>query len=585
MTRRADTRIFQNMSVPDILKELFPTFSSDFKFSLFATYPKRDYCVQYRESDFAFASRLMEQEGIYYYFEHTADRHLMVLADQGTVHTPFPGHAEFRYRAQDLGAIEYEAITDWRFSQQITTGKFSLNDYDFENPKTSLLVDKTKDRGHTGSKFEQYDPLIGDYTGSPGGQRYAALRMEEEHARYALARGTGTMSALTTGYRFTLVEHPRKDQNCDYVVVSARFELRHPGYESGADAVASYRCEFTALDSREVFRPQRLTPRPVLHGPQTAVVTGPAGEEIFTDKYGRIKVQFHWDRLGKLDEHSSCWIRVAQSSAGGGFGAVWLPRIGHEVVVEFLEGDPDRPLVTGSVYNGQNATPYELPAQDTVSTLKSRSTLGGKASTFNELRFEDKQGSEYIFVQAEKDHLHLVKADRSTEIGQDEFVRIERDRKQEIKGFTHLTVRGDTLQRVDGDAHNDIGGDALLKVGGEHGVKAGGDATLDADQSVSLKSGTDMHQKAGMNYAVDAGMNLHIKGGINVVIEAGVMLTLKVGGNSVVINPAGVSITGTMVLINSGGAAGSGAGASPVAPSTPKPPELPPQLSDPLPSR
>ncbi len=585
LSRRSDTRIFQAKSVPDILREVFSPLFTDFKLELGGSYPPREYCVQYRETDLDFVSRLMEQEGIYYFFRHTESQHLMVLADRSTVPVPVPGFAEFRYRPQELGAIEYEAITEWHFSEQIQPGRVSLKDYNFLEPQKDLLVDKTRDRGHAAASIEHYDPLVGDYPDNVAGERYAALRLEELHARYAGASGTGTMSAMATGTRFSLIEHPRKDQNREYIVLSTRFELRHPGYESGIDDVASYLCHFTALDSREVFRPQRLTPRPTVPGPLTAMVVGPAGDEIFTDGHGRIKVQFHWDRLGRRNEDSSCWIRVAQPAAGGGFGGILLPRIGHEVVVEFLGGDPDRPLVTGSVYNGKNLTPYPLPDQATVSSLKSRSSAGGTASNFNELRFDDRSGQEYVFMQAEKDHLQLVKADRITQIGTDDMLTIGRDRREAIGGFTHLDVGADSHENIGGASHTTVGGDALVEVGGVHGLSVRSDAMLDVGMSLSHNVGTDMDLKAGMNAALDAGMNLHLKGGMNVVIEAGTLLTLKVGGNSVVISSAGVSITGTMVMINSGGPSGAGQGSNPQAPSKPKPVEKPTALKDPLGSR
>ena len=584
LSRRADTRIFQNISVPDILKKVFRPFSSDYKFELTGNYPELDYCVQYRETDLDFVSRLMEQEGIYYFFKHTADQHMMVLADKTSVHLPYPGNAAFRYRPQSLGAIDYEAITEWRFSQAIQPGKVSLNDYDFTQPGTWLMADHEKDRGHTGSKFEYYDPP-GGYLTKAAGERYAQLRVEELHARHALAAGVGTMSALATGYRFTLADHPRKDQNREYIVVSTQIDMRHAGYESGDQAEASYTCAFTALDSREVFRPQRITPKPVVPGPQTAIVVGPAGNEIYTDVHGRIKVQFHWDRLGLKNENSSGWLRVASPSAGKGFGMVSLPRIGHEVVVEFLEGDPDRPLVTGSVYNGQNTTPYPLPDNATVSTIKSHSSQGGGASNFNELRFEDKKGSEYVWLQAEKNHYHLVKADLVSSIGHDESVTIGHDRNEKVGGVQHLIVGKDLVQDVGDGMNLNVGSDAIVNIGSDQSTSVGRDINTEAGGSLSEKAGLNIDVQAGNNIGIAGGLNVHLKGGMNVVIEAGMTLTLKAGANNIVIGPSGVSITGTVILLNSGGAAGAGQGASPKKPAKPEAPRDPTEIDDPLPSR
>ncbi|MEP6872838.1 MAG: type VI secretion system tip protein VgrG [Burkholderiales bacterium] len=585
LTRRADTRIFQKQSVPEIIKKVFEPYSTDYEIKLQGTYAPLDYCVQYRETDFNFVSRLMEQEGIYYFFKHTADQHMMVIADRASVHVPVAGHAEFRYRAQSLGAVEFECINDWRFSHEIQPGKVTLRDHDFEAPSKTLEVQAEQSRSHVANKGEFYDQP-GEYLTDADGKRYAQIRLEELQARHNTASGYGTMTALTIGHRFTLAEHPRKDQNREHIVVSSRIDMSRTGDEAGVNGGASYTCHFTALDSREVFRPQRVTPKPVVAGPQTAVVVGPAGEEIYTDEHGRVKVQFHWDRLGKKDAESSCWMRVAQPSAGKGWGAMALPRIGHEVVVVFLEGDPDQPIITGSVYNGENLPPYVLPDNATVSSLKSRSSKGAAASNFNELRFEDKKGSEYVWFQSEKDHFHLVKNDVVQDIGHDELVTIANDRNEKVGGSHLLAVAKDVKHKIGGSMNVEVGTDLLFKAGGDYGLKAAKDISNDAGTAVSFKAGTDVHIKAGMNAAVEAGMNAHVKGGMNVVIEAGLMLTLKAGGNSVVIGPAGVSITGSpLVMINSGGGAGSGDGASPVAPTAPESPPDPTKIKDPLPSR
>jgi len=584
LTRRADTRIFQNKSVPEILKDVFEPYSTDFQLKLQGSYPKLDYCVQYRETDFNFVSRLMEQEGIYYFFTHTAEQHMMVIADKASVHVPFTGHAQFRYRPQSLGAIDFDAISEWRFSHEIQPGKVTLADHDFVSPAKTLRVEAEQARSHVASKGEFYDQP-GEYLTEAEGKRYAHLRLEELQTRHTAASGSGSMTALAVGYRFTLAEHPRKDQNREHIVVSSRIDMRHSGHESGGADESSYSCHFTALDSREVFRPQRVTPKPVVPGPQTALVVGPAGDEIYTDKHGRVKVQFHWDRLGKKNADSSCWMRVSQPWAGKGWGVLSLPRIGHEVVVEFLEGDPDRPIITGSVFNGENLPPYVLPDNATVSTLKSRSSKGAAASNFNELRFEDKKGEEYVWFQCEKDHFHLVKNDVVQDIGHDEFVTIANDRVEKIGGMQQISIAKDAKHKVGGAMHVDVANNLLLKAGGDYGLKAQGDASTDAGTAISFKAGSDVHIKAGTNAAMEAGVNVHVKGGMNVVIEAGMMLTLKAGGNSVVIGPSGVSITGTMVMINSGGGGGSGSGASPVAPGAPEAPSDPTKIKDPLPSR
>jgi type VI secretion system secreted protein VgrG len=286
------------------------------------------------------------------------------------------------------------------------------------------------------------------------------------------------------------------------------------------------------------FRPQRLSPKPFVQGPQTAVVVGPAGEEIYPDKYGRVKVQFFWDRLGKKNENSSCWVRVSQPWAGKNWGSVSIPRVGQEVIVEFLEGDPDRPIITGRVYNDDQMPPYTLPDNMTRTTFMSRSTKGGGSSNYNELRFEDKKGDEQIFLNAEKDMDHRVENDSREFVGKDRS----------------LIVKGDQKEKVEGAQHAEVTGSRNEKVG----------------QSMSLQVGQSLNEKTGMKFAHDAGQEIHLKAGMNVVIEAGLELTIKASGGFINIGPAGIAISGTpLVLINSGGAAGAGSGSSPEDPQKP----------------
>ena len=322
------------------------------------------------------------------------------------------------------------------------------------------------------------------------------------------------------------------------MVTSASYDIALGEFESeGSNASESvYSCSFTAIDANEPFRAARITPKPSIPGPQTAIVVGQSGEEIYTDEYGRVKVLFHWDRYGKADENSSCWIRVAQVWAGKNWGAMYIPRIGQEVVVEFLEGDPDRPIITGRVYNGQAMPPYELPSEKTKSTLKSNSSKGGKG--FNEIRYEDKKGDEQIFIHAEKNEDVRVKNDSFEWIGNERHLIVKKDQLEEVKGDKHLTVKGDQNEKING--------------------------------TISVNAGMDMQQKVGMNHALEAGMEVHIKGGMKVIIEAGMQLSLKAGPSFVDLGPAGVSISGPMVMINSGGAAGAGSGCSPDAAKLPK---------------
>ncbi|MDD5763426.1 MAG: type VI secretion system tip protein TssI/VgrG [bacterium] len=341
------------------------------------------------------------------------------------------------------------------------------------------------------------------------------------------------------GFKFSLSDHERGEYNRDYFLAKLVTHGEQPQALQEASGSGSggfsYSNRFTAIPASVTFRPARVTPRPVVEGIQTATVVGPKGEEIYTDKYGRVKVKFHWDREKERDEKSSCWIRVSSTFAGGQYGAIFTPRIGHEVVVDFLEGDPDRPLITGSVYNADQMPPYELPAEKTKSTTKTDSSIGGKG--FNEIRFEDKKDEEQVFVHGQRNL----------------DVRIEKDAMEWIGQDRHLIVKRDQLEMVEGDKH--------LAVTGDHNEKV--------DGTVSLTVGKDRDEKVGMKHALDAGQEIHLKAGMKVVIEAGTQLTIKAGGNFVDIGPGGVTIQGTMVKINSGGSPGSGSGASPDPPKTP----------------
>jgi type VI secretion system secreted protein VgrG len=531
LTQTANSRIFQDLSVPEILQEIFREKGiTDVKVQLQENYRKRGYCVQYMETDFNFISRLMEEEGIYYYFEHDDRRHVMVMAD--TIRTQ-PALGSIRYELSGGGVRDEDVISHLEKSQEIRPGKFSLSDYNFETPRMGLEVNRpTRNRLGPGER-EVYE-YPGGYLTKAEGDGFVKIRMQEEDAQITTIQGVSDCRAMTSGYRFTLSDFHREDMNHkDHALT----HIAHKAKQSwNGGEPFHYENRFTCIPVDIPYRPKRVTPRPLVHGSQTAVVVGPAGEEIYTDKYGRVKVQFHWDRRGKRNEKSSCWIRVAQLWAGSGWGGMYIPRIGQEVVVDFLEGDPDRPIIIGCVYHGTNKPPYPLPDEKTKSLIKSDSSVG--SGGFNEIRFEDKKGSEQIFIHAEKN----------------QDIRVKNDLREWIGNETHLLVKKDQLEKVEGDKHQTVKGDHNQKV----------------DGTVSRKVGTDLQEKVGTHYALDAGTEIHLKAGVNLVIESGATLTLKVGGNFVNINAGGVFIQGTMVMINSGGAAGSGGGSSPAAPKEPQ---------------
>jgi len=394
------------------------------------------------------------------------------------------------------------------------------------------------------SNFELFD-FPGEYAVRGDGTAFAKIRMQEEEASHLVANGSSTCRAFTSGYKFTLTDHYQDTMNVAYVLT----EVEHSA--SVADSYSmnssgggeSYSNDFTCIPASVPFRPARLTPKPFVQGPQTAVVVGKSdasdgggggsGEEIWVDKYGRVIVLFPWDRTNKY----SCWVRVSQDWAGQGWGGITIPRVGQEVLVSFLEGDPDRPIITGRVYNADQKVPYTLPDYQTRSTFMTRSSKGGGADNYNELRFEDKKGDEQIFLRGEKDFDN----------------RIKNDTREWIGNNRSLIVTQDQMEKAGGDLHSQVTGNVNEKVG----------------QNLSLQVGQNLYEKSGMNFAHEAGQVIHLKAGMTVVLEAGVELTLKVGGNFIDIGPAGVTIVGTMVMINSGGAAGSGCGSSPTSPKDP----------------
>ena len=540
LTRTSDCRIFQNKTVPTIIESLFREHGfTDFKSSLSGNYRTWDYCVQYRETDYNFVSRLMQQEGIYYYFIHENGKHTLVLADSQGSHGTFAGYEEVPYYPPDV--MEYrerDHIYQWTIEKQVQPGAYALNDYDHTDPRKPLRATTAAPKSHVLADFEMYD-YPGEYTDYGDGESYSKIRLQELQAQHEILRGEGIARGLASGYLFSLTNCGRADQNREYLIVAAVHELQMDPYEStpSPGALGKFcQVRIVAIDAQQSYRAPRITPKPVVQGPQTAIVVGPKGEEIYTDQYGRVKCHFHWDRHDKADENSSCWIRVAQNWAGKKWGSFNLPRIGQEVIVDFLEGDPDQPIITGRVYNGVNMPPYGLPDKKVVSTLKSLSTPGGGG--FNEIRLDDTKGQEQVFIHGEYNQDVRIKNDTKEWIGQDRHLIVTQDQMEQVKGDKHLSIKGDQNEKIDG--------------------------------TVSLKTGMDLQQKVGMNHAVDAGMEIHLKAGMNIVIEAGMSITLKAGGGFVVVGPAGVTISGTPVLINSGGSAGSGSGCSPEAPKSPK---------------
>ncbi len=534
LTRTADCRIFQKKKVPDIIEEVFKAHGfKDYKLKLSGTYPEWEYCVQYRETDFNFVSRMMEQEGIYYYFDHKDGVNELVLCDSPSAHEAFPGYAEMIFREPTHDQSEVgEFVQEWTVEKEVQPGLYTLADFNFKTPKAPILSNANKSRSHEQSGFEIFD-YPGEFDVRDEGTQYAKIRMQELQSQHEIVRGRGTTRGVATGakFKFKAEEHPWKGQDREYVVSSVSIQADAGEYASGgAGAGEFFNCSFSVVEATEQFRAARLTPKPIVQGPQTAIIVGKSGEEIDTDEFGRVKVQFHWDRYGKADENSSCWVRVSQPSAGKEWGAISLPRIGQEVIVEFLEGDPDLPIITGRVYNATNTVPYPLPDKKTVSTTKTNSSKGGGG--FNEIRIEDKKGEEQVFIHAEKDFELRVKNDHFETTMHDHHLIVEHDQLIEIRGNRNETVAKDHCEEITGDRN--------LTVKAKQNTAITGDVWLKVDGKVEDTIGGDHTEKTTGNYKLKAAQ---------ITLEADSKIEIKVGGSKITMDPGKIEIKSPMITI------------------------------------
>ncbi len=599
LTRTADCRIFQNQKVPEIIRNIFSEHGlTDFKYRLSDDYRQWEYCVQYRETDFDFVSRLMEREGIYYYFIHENGKHTLVLADDCDSHDTFAGYEQVPYFPPDAhDHRERDHLFEWAIHLAHQPGAYALNDFDFKAPRKSLRAVSSMPKDHARSNFEIYD-YPGEYTEPDDGNAYARIRLEELLAQHEIMRGRGNAAGLAAGYRFGLTNCPRVDQNREYLIVSAVHELESDAYETGVESAGTgkpYRSQIAAIDARQPYRSPRITPKPVVRGPQTAIVVGKAGEEIWTDQYGRVKVQFHWDREGRKDENSSCWVRVSHPWAGKGWGAVAIPRIGQEVIVDFLEGDPDQPIITGRVYNGANMPPFPLPAGAVVSGIKSNTHKG---SGYNEITMDDTAGKEKLNTHAqfdmtttvEHDQTTTVKNNRSTSVVVNDALSVDANRavhvkgklsetidsgqevtvssgyKETIAGGATSTISGGLASTVNGQWESAVNGHLkeTVSAGEEQGIAGGkklmvaggfteqvaGERSMTVDGPIKQSaSGTiDIHADGAGTYTSGASLKLAVAGSV-VEITPGA-ITISAAGSTIKVDAGGVSISGPKISLN-----------------------------------
>ncbi len=543
LTRTTDCRIFQEMTVPDIVKAVFEDHGvANFQFKLFRQYRKWVYCVQYRESDYNFVARLLEHEGIYWYFEHGENEHKLVLVDSQSAHDAIPAPDALPYFASvDAVPPDIEHVSSWSFSQQVRTGKVVLDSFDFERPSTDLKVAIEKARRHELADYELFD-FQGDYVQAADGEQWAEDRIDELQARFALLRGASNAQALEPGRLFKLDRHPRDDQNGEYLLTQVSINARVEGYESGS-AAGDFRCEFAAIPQSQQYRPPRRTPKPFVQGPQTAMVVGPAGEELFTDQYGRVKVKFHWDRDPARNETSSCWIRVSQPWAGKGWGGVSIPRIGQEVIVDFLEGDPDQPIITGRVYNAEAMPPYALPAGAVINGLKSQTHKG---AGYNEMSMDDTAGKEKITIHGQYDMdttvLHdqsctvknnrtdKVLVDDSETIGNNQTLKVGVDQKIDVGGNRTETVGGAESITITGHRHEQVNGGEDVTINGSRSHTVNGTATTTISIAEAHTVGAGRAHTVGGGEAITVGAAQVVTVAGAQMVSVGAVQRVNVGG-------------------------------------------------------
>ena len=574
LAHRTNQRIFQHLTVPQIVAQVLEEHGiveGGYQFQLGPTvYPERDYCVQYDESDLHFVQRLCEEEGIHYHFQHSESGHVLTFGDDQTAFAKLGRPTPY---IQDSGmTADDPVIKRLALRLETRTRSTTRRDYDFEQPR--LLLEATYQGEQAGENdglpdLEDYD-YPGRYTDRARGKHLAKRALERHRADYQQLQGNSDEPRLVSGHLLEISEHPRSEWNDLWLLTEVLHEGKQPQVleesitsdsvlgkglsrllrgvtgeadsSEGADFHQGYRNRFLATPWDVPYRPPLEHPKPRVLGSQTAVVTGPAGEEIHCDEYGRVKVQFFWDREGQADDKTSCWLRVSSSWAGDRYGAITIPRIGMEVLVTFLEGDPDQPLVTGCLYHAEHVVPYDLPTNKTRSVFKTLSSPGGGG--YNELRIEDRKGAEQIYVHAQRDWDENIEHDQKIRVGNERHDTVEANAYSHFKAEEHRTTHADRKTEIKANDH--------------------------------LTVGDSQHIKLGNGQFIQAGQEIHLSSGLKVVLEAGSELTLKGGGSFIKLDGGGVTLVGPVIKINSGGAAGSGSGAAPIPPTLPMPADTAP---------
>ncbi|MBX8574473.1 type VI secretion system tip protein VgrG [Pseudomonas cichorii] len=533
---RTNQRIYQQLSAPEIIALILEEHGikgNAYSFQLSQQCSKREYCVQYDETDLHFIQRLCEEEGIHYHFQHSEKLHLLVFGDDQTV---FPKLGQPTAYVQGSGLVaDVPVIKGLQLRLETRTSRVTRRDYDFEKPNMQLEAAYKPAGESTEPDLEDYD-YPGQFLDRARGKFLSQRALERHRADYQQVEGWGDQTTLISGHFLELSDHPRAEWNDLWLLTEIFHEGKQPQVleesvtsdttDNKDDFHQGYRNRFLATPWAVFYRPALEHTKPRVLGTQTATVTGPKGEEIHCDQYGRIKVQFHWDREGQADDKTTCWLRVSSAWAGDRYGAISIPRIGMEVLVTFLEGDPDQPLVNGCLYHKENQVPYPLPANKTRTVFKTLSSPGGGG--YNELRIEDKKGAEQIYIHAQRDWDENIEHDQKIRVGNERHDTVEKNTYTELKAEEHRTTHSDRKVEVRMDDH--------------------------------LTIGQNQHVKLGTAQLTSVGREMHLKAGDKIVIEAGTELTALGGGSFIKLDGGGITMIGPVVKVNAGGSAGSGTG-------------------------
>ncbi|MEW4477528.1 type VI secretion system Vgr family protein [Vibrio cholerae] len=527
LSLRHNSRIFQKQTVPEIISILLQEMGiHDYAFALKRDCVQREFCVQYRESDIDFLHRLAAEEGLVYSFVHEAGKHTLYFSDASDSLSKLP--EPIPYNALAGGTMDTPYIHGLTYRTQAEVSEVQLKDYSFKKPAYSFLQTvQGTELDYQQTRYQHFD-APGRYKDDVNGAAFSQIRLDYLRRHAHTATGQSNEPLLRAGYKFDLQEHLDPAMNRDWVVVSINHQGEQPQalQEEGGSGATTYSNQFSLIPGHLHWRAEpQPKPKPQVDGPMIATVVGPEGEEIFCDEHGRVKIHFPWDRYSNGNEQSSCWVRVSQGWAGSQYGFVAIPRIGHEVIVSFLNGDPDQPIITGRTYHATNTPPYTLPEHKTKTVLRTETHQG---EGFNELSFEDQAGKEQIYLHAQKDFDGLIENDHTTVIRHDQHLTVENDQFSQIKHNQHLTVEGESRTLVKLDSSSEIGG--------------------------------SLQQKIGSKAIYDAGTEVHLKAGNKLVLEAGNELTIKAGGSFIKVDAGGVHVVGSAINLNSGGSAGSGSG-------------------------